>query len=91
MREIQERVDRSPDLSRAVSLFEDLTPEGLIDSFLLGPAEIMEYSGQGPLNTDDRDILEFSAPRSLYRSSSIEIEEGIWEARSGVFPPFISR
>jgi spermidine synthase len=88
---IQDRVDRNPDLARARALYEDLTPDGLIDSFRLGPREIVEYSGPGPLNTDDLDILEFSAPRSLYRSDSIKVEEGIWKARYGVFPPFISR
>jgi spermidine synthase len=35
----------------------------------LSPKELKEYAGGGPLNTDDHPILEFSAPRSLYRDT----------------------
>jgi tetratricopeptide (TPR) repeat protein len=52
----------------------DLRSLGLEDSLdlysqcLLGHDEMLAFAGEGPLNTDDRPALEFSAPRSLFRS-----------------------
>jgi tetratricopeptide (TPR) repeat protein len=42
--------------------------------FLLDPERVREYAGDGlSLHTDDYPILEFSAPRTLYRESAPQI------------------
>ncbi len=33
--------------------------------YILGPGDIARLAGEGPLNTDDRLSLEFTAPRAL--------------------------
>src|SRR5262249_35442704 len=42
---------------------------GLLGYFLLDPERVREYVGTGPLHTDTYPLLEFSAPKSLYRES----------------------
>jgi spermidine synthase len=37
---------------------------------LLGDQDLRRFAGLGPLNTDNRPLLEFSAPRSMYRQQS---------------------
>ena len=45
----------------------------LLGFFLLDPPRVREYTGAGPLHTDDYPLLEFSAPKSLYRESAPQI------------------
>ena len=45
----------------------------LLGFFLLDPPRVHEYTGAGPLHTDDYPLLEFSAPKSLYRESAPQI------------------
>ena len=45
----------------------------LLGFFLLDPQRVREYTGAGPLHTDDYPLLEFSAPKSLYRESAPQI------------------
>ena len=87
--DILTRLAPNPGLGNVSGLEGKLAPDGLMDSFLLGPDGIEAYAGEGVINTDDRDILGFSAPRSLYRSSGLKIDEGIWRARTANYPPFV--
>ena len=41
-------------------------PFSLLGAFLLGKDGIEEYVGEAPLNTNDRPLIEFSAPRNNY-------------------------
>jgi tetratricopeptide (TPR) repeat protein len=45
----------------------------LLGFFLLDPQRVREYTGPGPLHTDDYPLLEFSAPKALYRESAPQI------------------
>jgi spermidine synthase/Tfp pilus assembly protein PilF len=45
----------------------------LLGFFLLDPERVREYTGPGPLHTDDYPLLEFSAPKALYRESAPQI------------------
>jgi spermidine synthase len=64
---------------------------GTFANFLLGPEELRAYAGTGPLNTDDRPYLEFSAPRSLYsRNAYAENRREILGFKTSSFPPFFS-
>jgi spermidine synthase len=44
----------------------------LVNTYLIGGDELASYSAGAPLNTDDRPRIEFNAPRSLYRETSLE-------------------
>lgn len=41
-------------------------------AFLLGSDELREFAGTGPLNTDDRPLLEYRAPLSLYSRTALQ-------------------
>ncbi|MBM4061502.1 MAG: spermidine synthase [Planctomycetes bacterium] len=41
------------------------TPRNLLAYFVLGDAGVARYAGEGPVNTDDNLLLEFSAPLSM--------------------------
>lgn len=45
----------------------------LLGFFLLDPQRVREYTGAGPFHTDDYPLLEFSAPKTLYRESAPQI------------------
>jgi len=87
---LRARLRGNPRLSAAFGERGDVSLEPLLMSFLLGPREMGRFAGDGPLNTDDRNLLEFSAPRSLYRQ---ELNRILWEVsqrREPVLPQFLS-
>jgi len=46
-------------------------PASFLTNFLMGEKRVIKYTGDVlPLNTDNRPIIEFSAPRSLYNSDA---------------------
>jgi spermidine synthase len=46
-------------------------PEYFAGHYLMSREQLVPALGDGPLNTDDRPILEFSAPLSLYKDSEV--------------------
>jgi spermidine synthase len=46
---------------------------GLLGFFLLDAERVREYVGSGPLHSDTYPLLEFSAPKTLYRESAPQI------------------
>jgi len=42
------------------------TPEGVMSYFVFGDREVSEFTGEGPINTDDNALIEFHAPKSLH-------------------------
>ncbi len=65
-----QRVAGSPGVRRDLEGLGFRAPVALLADFLLGESDLPGYAGRGPLNTDDRLPLEFSAPRSLYRDDT---------------------
>jgi spermidine synthase len=63
---------------------------------LLGDEDLRHFAGQGPLNTDNDPLLEFSAPKSLYRpqsastASSSQIFRSLESASRELLPPIKS-
>jgi len=49
----------------------------LFDGFLLGPDALAKFAGDGPINSDDNALLEFSAPHALYRRTAIDQLEAL--------------
>ncbi|MBI4390252.1 MAG: fused MFS/spermidine synthase [candidate division NC10 bacterium] len=64
--------------------FED--PLTVLGDFLLGSEDLRRYAGEGPLNTDDLPLLEFSAPRSLFRQTEAMNERLVRSFRTQEFP-----
>jgi len=63
-------------------------PEGLFAYFLLDDAEVRQLANHSALNTDDRTVLEYHAPRSLLESGlSAADEELIARFRRAPLPP----
>jgi len=60
----------APDIPRdwlELGFADDLA---LLGSFIAGPAELVEFAGVAPLNTDDRPVVMYSAPRITYAPDS---------------------
>ncbi|MFN0117194.1 MAG: hypothetical protein ACKVQC_02725, partial [Elusimicrobiota bacterium] len=58
----------------------------LATSFVLDDADFREYSKNGKLNTDNKPLLEFSAPRYLHRGQQNLIQENLFKARQRNLP-----
>jgi spermidine synthase len=63
---IRDRYDSSPGAQRDLRQIGDIGWSAILGHFLLGEADAARCIGPGPVNTDDRLSLEFSAPRALY-------------------------
>lgn len=63
---LQQRLASVPDA--AGFGFED--PLALLGSFIAGPASLREWAAGAPLNTDDRPVVAYRAPRVTYAPDS---------------------
>ena len=73
--------DSSRDSSRSAAPFDLLAGE-----FALGDQAFRRYAAGAALNTDDRPILEFSAPKHLFASDQEQIYASVESARNEEFP-----
>lgn len=73
---------------------EDLAQVGITGSIpilfglVASPADVAGFAGQGPLNTDDRPILELEAPRDRFESTADENLGRLLTATPRAFLPF---
>jgi len=44
---------------------------GLLGSFIAGPRSLARFAGNAPLNTDDRPVVAYRAPRITYVPDSL--------------------
>ncbi len=88
LRAVQERLAANPAARR---LFGP-TPEwpDFLGYFLLGTEDSARLVSAGPLNTDDRLPLEFSAPRSLYLNTAESNRMLVTGAQRVALPPLSS-
>jgi spermidine synthase len=68
---IQKIWAESPMIQRHLFETQVYRPEYLAGHFLMSREQLLPALGDGPLNTDDRPLLEFSAPLSLYKDSEV--------------------
>src|SRR5262245_28859914 len=59
------------------------SPGALLSLVVRGPEEVRSFAGDGPVNTDDRLLLELRAGRSLYRSDPGGVAAALDAARVG--------
>jgi len=70
----------SPEIRNDLARVDVRDPLDLLMKFKLGTAEITDYVGAGPLNTDNNGLIEFEAPKTLYVDTvakNIEKMEGV--------------
>jgi len=90
VRSIIERAEKNPRLVDAYRPFGESPADGLFANFLLGPEELREFGGDGPVHTDDLPLLEFSAPKSLYLpAGTADNRKEIFRRKTGDFPEFL--
>ena len=64
---LREYWEQHPSMHLELAELGFLRPEEVLGQFICNWEYARPLVGPGPLNTDDRPILEYSAPRSLYR------------------------
>ncbi|MBI2265812.1 MAG: fused MFS/spermidine synthase [Armatimonadetes bacterium] len=61
--------------------------EALLSHFLLNQEDLTRFSAAARLNTDDLPLLEYSAPKALYRNVTAENLVGLLSYQETPFPP----
>lgn len=87
---VKARHEKSPGLRRDFERIGLPVWSGILSYFVLGEADAAGLPGAGPLNTDDRLPLEFSAPRALYLDTTRQNARLIRSFRSVGLPPVTS-
>ena len=60
---------RDQALLTKLRLYRLQSPYSLFGCFIAGPKDLAKFAGEGPLNTDDRPIVIFQAPRFAYNET----------------------
>ena len=60
-----------PAIAGDLSRVDIWSADDLVTTFLMGLEELREYSEGARLNTDDRPLIEFNAPRRVYSETSV--------------------
>ena len=60
---------RDPGLLTKLRLYRLQGPYSLFGCFIAGPKDLTKFAGMGPLNTDDRPLVIFQAPRFAYNEN----------------------
>ena len=66
--------------------FRANAPEGLLAYYVMSTDEVRKFATTDRRNSDDRPLLEFHAPRQLFRQTSDLNVEMLYEAKDGLFP-----
>ncbi len=81
------RIRTSPTIQEDFTRMGFEQPLTILGDFLLTSEDLHRYAGEGPLNTDDLPLLEFSAPRSLFLETQSLNEQLVRSFRTVEFPP----
>ncbi len=81
--------ERSPAIQRHLYEIGVVRPEVLAGHYLFDAHQARSLAGQSPLNTDDRPLLEFSAPFSLYATNrTLELLALLWPSSQAAPPEY---
>jgi len=61
-------------------------PEGILAYYVMGNDAVREFAGSPRRNTDDHPLLEFHAPRQLFRETRSLNVELLYEKKDGLVP-----
>jgi spermidine synthase len=84
--EIEKRLQR-PALAEDLRYLGIQSPRSLLAYFQLTAEELRWLAGDGPLNTDNKPVLEFSAPKSLYLQTVLPNYELLSRTKKHLVPP----
>jgi spermidine synthase len=71
----------------ALDEVKNTTTEHFLEELALGPADLASFAGEGPLNTDDRPILEFEAPADRFHNTFLPNLQALLTATEATFLP----
>lgn len=81
----------SVDVQRNFFLAWIYKPDYFPGHYLMSREEALQRAGEGPMNTDDRPLLEFSAPLSLYRHGFEDTQQMLWTDLKPSLPPGVEK
>jgi hypothetical protein len=85
---IRDRIAQTPGVGDDLRRIGIGGPLALFAAFVLGEADVTRLtSGVGSVLTDDRPVIEFTAPRSVFDDTAPVITEGLERLRRSAFPP----
>jgi len=85
---IRDRIAQTPGVGDDLRRIGIGGPLALFAAFVLGEADVARLtSGVGSVLTDDRPVIEFTAPRSVFDDTAPVITEGLERLRRSAFPP----
>ena len=90
LQSIQQRVDDNPGLSDFLATQGEAPRESLLASFRLNSPELLTFVSNGPVNLDDMNQLEFSAPKAIYTDYSSDLESDLLSVKSSTLPQQIT-
>jgi spermidine synthase len=72
LRRLEKMVEENPVLGRELEELGLADPANLLSCLMLDPESAAAFAGEGPINSDDRPLIEFSEPRSQGRDTRAE-------------------
>ncbi|MBN1629672.1 MAG: fused MFS/spermidine synthase, partial [Thermoleophilia bacterium] len=69
---LRQMVEANPALGEALAGLGLADPADLLSCLMLDPRSAAEFAGEGPINSDNRPLIEFSEPRSQGRDTRAE-------------------
>jgi spermidine synthase len=66
--------------------FKVPSPEGILAYYVMGSDEVRKFAANPAHNSDDHPLLEFHAPRQLFRETRILNVALLYENKDGLFP-----
>jgi spermidine synthase len=61
-------------------------PEGILAYYVMGSDQVRKFSANARRNSDDHPLLEFHAPRQLFRETRLLNVTLLYENKDGLFP-----
>jgi len=87
---VSEHALHSPLLAQSFT-GDKISPLGAVASiFILDTEELKIFAGDGPINSDDLPLLEFSAPRALYLNLDSVLISEMLKLKRSMLPAFLN-
>ena len=83
VRQLQERLERE-EIRKDLARMNVTSVADLLAHFRLGSEEVASLIKDAPLNTDDNALIEFAAPKDLYRPTHVANNRMITAATKGI-------
>jgi spermidine synthase len=71
--EIEKKIEGNPQIKESLQRIGISSAWDVLRGFLIADKKVLQFSKGYPLNTDDLPLIEYSAPKWLYRSINYEV------------------